>query len=231
MNSAASRPGLLAPRNLLPRLAIIGVVVGAIALLFHDRFPLLTPDQQAARLFREDAFGDAAERFRDPMWKGTALFKNGDFKQAAGLFAGYNTAEAAYNQGNALVMLGQYDAAVERYTQALALRPGWEDASINREIARNRAEALKIPPGEGTDGMLGADDIVFTDQKPPPSAGEEQINAEQASDDTELQALWLRKVQTKPADFLRTKFAYQAARADQAAPDTANSNRREKETP
>ena len=28
--------------------------------------------------------------------------------------------------------------------------------------------------------------------------------------DEELRALWLRRVQTKPADFLRAKFAFQA---------------------
>jgi Ca-activated chloride channel family protein len=32
--------------------------------------------------------------------------------------------------------------------------------------------------------------------------------------DEELRATWLRRVQTTPGDFLRAKFAYQAAHAD-----------------
>jgi Ca-activated chloride channel family protein len=32
--------------------------------------------------------------------------------------------------------------------------------------------------------------------------------------DDELKALWLRRVETKPADFLRAKFAYQLGRQD-----------------
>jgi len=30
--------------------------------------------------------------------------------------------------------------------------------------------------------------------------------------DRALQAMWLRRIQTKPADFLRAKFAYQLSR-------------------
>ena len=33
--------------------------------------------------------------------------------------------------------------------------------------------------------------------------------------DAQLQALWLRRVQTKPAEFLRAKFAYQLSRRQQ----------------
>ena len=229
MNTGTSNEGPLAPRHLLPRLALVAVVLGVLALFAPNRFPLLTPDQQAARRFVAGDFEAAAGRFRDPMWKAAALFRSGEFEQAAGVFAGYNTAEAAYNQGNALVMLGKYDAAIGRYHQALALRPGWEDASINLRIAQGRAEALKIPPGEGTGGKLGADDIVFTEQKPPPSAGEEVVQDEQAAGDTELQAMWLRKVQTKPADFLRSKFAYQAAHADTPAGAKGRSDKKKEE--
>ena len=33
--------------------------------------------------------------------------------------------------------------------------------------------------------------------------------------DSEMQALWLRRVQTKPADFLKAKFAYQLSAREQ----------------
>ena len=64
--------------------------------------------------------------------------------------------------------------------------------------------------GEGTGGMLGADEIVFSDAKSPPSAGEEETGGAPLSDE-ELRSIWLRQVQTKPADFLRAKFNYQFA--------------------
>lgn len=172
---------------------------------------LLTPDQQGQRFYARGDFAEASNRFTNPMWRGVALFRQGEFKESAGIFAGMDTAEAAFNHGNALVMQGQYDAAAEQYARALELRPEWADATNNREIALARAAMLKQEGGEGTGGMLGADDIVFTEGKSPPGAGDEQTEGGEAMSDEELRAVWLRQVQTKPADFLAAKFAYQQA--------------------
>ena len=54
-----------------------------------------------------------------------------------------------------------------RYDRALQLRPGWEAAQVNREIARQRAARVKQEGGEGTGGQLSADAIVFTRAKIP----------------------------------------------------------------
>ena len=186
------------------------VVVTAVAYcLTNDDCTLLRPDQRAYRLYEVGDYQAAAEGFADPMWRGAAVFRQGEFEQAAGVFAGYDTAEAAFNQGNALVMLGKYDAAIARYERALELHPDWEPAVINRDIAVARAALLVQTGGEGTGGMLGADEIVFSDAKSPPSSGEEQTDGGAPLSDEELRAIWLRQVQTKPADFLRAKFAYQ----------------------
>jgi Ca-activated chloride channel family protein len=180
-------------------------------LLATGAVTLLTPDQQGQRFFERGDFAEASNRFTDPMWRGVALFRQGEFKKSAGIFAGMDTAEAAFNHGNALVMQGQYDAAAERYARALELRPEWADATNNREIALARAAMLKQEGGEGTGGMLDADDIVFSEGKSPPGSGDEQTEGGEAISDEELRAVWLRQVQTKPADFLAAKFAYQQA--------------------
>ena len=75
---------------------------------------------------------------------------------------------------------------------------------------------LKREGGDMTGGKLGADEIVFSDQKSPSSAPDEQVEVEggQELSEAELRAVWLRQVQTKPADFLRAKFAYQYSRGD-----------------
>jgi Ca-activated chloride channel family protein len=190
---------------------ILLVTGSALYCLSQDNWSLLTPDQQGYYLFQQQQYEAAATSFADPRWRGIALFRQGDFEQAASLFAGYDTANAAFAQGNALVMQGKYEAAVDRYARALQLQPGWEDASINIEIASARAEMLKQEGGEGTGGKLGADEIVFEQGKASPSAGDEQVEAGQETDSVEQQSIWLRQVQTRPADFLRAKFAYQYA--------------------
>jgi Ca-activated chloride channel family protein len=66
-----------------------------------------------------------------------------------------------------------------------------------------------------TGGKMEADDFDFDfnadkGQAPPETAaaGGQTLNDEQ------VQALWLRRVQTRPADFLRARFAYQQAMAE-----------------
>jgi len=166
-----------------------------------------TADQQGQRAFDDGHYREAAERFADPMRKGAALYRAGEFKQAQAMFARLDTAEAHFNRGNCLVFLGQYDAAVESYDRALARRPGWQDALDNRTIAATRAERLKSEGGDLGDQQIGADEIVFDKSKP--GGQETVVNEEQAADSSSMQALWLRRVQTRPADFLKAKFAYQ----------------------
>lgn len=189
----------------------ISAIVAGAYLLLSGSATLLTPDQQAWRTYQQGDFDTAAAQFRDPMWKGVALFEAGEFDQAAGVFAGFDSAAAAYNRGNALLMRGGYEAAAEAYSRALELRPEWDDALTNRDIALGRAARLKQEGGEGTGGMLAADDIVFSDNSSAPSSGEEQTDGGQPMSDAEINAIWLRQVQTKPADFLAAKFAYQYA--------------------
>lgn len=190
---------------------LIGGLGTGVYLLATGAITLLTPDQQAYRSFEQQNYDEAAAQFADPMWKGVALFRQGEFEQAAGVFAGFDTAEGAFNQGNALLMHGKYVDAADKYSRALELRPEWDAALTNREIALGRAERLKLEGGDMTGGMLGADDIVFTSGDSPPSAGEEETEGGQEMSDAEVRAVWLRQVQTKPADFLAAKFAYQQA--------------------
>jgi len=191
-------------------LVVVVLAVGSISLA-TGTVTLLTPDQHGYRYFEQGEFAGAATRFSDPMWRGVALFRQGEFEESAAVFAGMDSAESALNHGNALVMQGQYANAAERYARALELRPGWQDATINHEIALARAAMLKREGGDMTGGMLGADEIVFTTGDSPPGAGEEQTEGPEAMSDEELRAVWLRQVQTKPADFLAAKFAYQLA--------------------
>ena len=61
--------------------------------------------------------------------------------------------------------------------------------------------------GRGGDVVLEADEIVFSDKKSPPSPGsEEETEGGQELSEEELRSIWLRQVQTKPADFLRNRF-------------------------
>jgi Ca-activated chloride channel family protein len=176
-----------------------------------------TPDQQGLRLFRAGEYAEAAGRFVDPQWQGAALFRDGQFEAAAGAFGRLDSADASFNRGNSLVMQGKYDEAIGAYDRALEQRSEWQEAQENRELAALRRDRKKPPEDDagGTGGKLAADEIVFDDAaRNKKSPGEEQVEvgAGDKLSDAELRALWLKRVQTKPRDFLRAKFAYQRSR-------------------
>lgn len=172
---------------------------------------LRSADQAGQRLYDRGEMAAAAARFVDPAWLGVATFRAGDFERAAGIFSGLDDASAHYNRGNALVMLGRYDDAVQAYDAALSLRANWKEAAENREIAVHRAERVKAQGGEMTDGKLAADEIRFDQQGSDEPAAEAEVAG--GPDDAELREIWLRRVRTDPADFLKAKFAYQRATA------------------
>jgi Ca-activated chloride channel family protein len=142
------------------------------------------------------------------MWQGAAWYRAGEFERAAQAFALRNTEEANFNLGNAWLMRGKYETAIAGYDRALEKRPDWREARENRELAVARAKMIEQQGGEMGDQMIGADEIVF-DKKKKSGGQETEIAGEQAVSDASIQAIWLRRVQTKPADFLKAKFAYQ----------------------
>lgn len=164
----------------------------------------MTPDQRGHRLMAEQNYRDAAKAFADPMWAGVAHFRAGEFKEAAETFGGLGTAAAAYDQGNALVMLGKYDDAVGRYDRAL----GWADAEANRTLAKLRAERMRQKGGDAGDQREGADEIVYDKDKKNQEGQKTEVTGAVMTDEAS-RAVWLKRLQSRPADFLKARFVNQ----------------------
>jgi len=169
-------------------------------------------------LFEQEQYLEAAGVFESLERKGVAFFRGGDFESAASVFGRIRSPEAAYNRGNCLVMLGRYDEAIQSYENALAARPDWTEAEENLEIARVRKEKLAPPDDDagGTGGQLEADEIVFDDTgRVNKSGSETESEGGKEMSDDEMRAVWLRRVQNDPAEFLRARFSYQLYRQEQ----------------
>ena len=196
-------------------ISVLPIVVIALVLAGKDLW--ITPEQQAQRLFNKGDYPTAARLFSDPMRKGIALYKAGEFEAAAYTFARLRTTEAQFNQGNAWMLHGQYDQAIAAYQSALQTKPEWALARDNMAIAEARKARLARSEDDagGTGGMLGADEVVI-DPDMDASQGSDQVNAEGApSEEAANQTdVWLRRVQTRPADFLAARFQYQLALAE-----------------
>lgn len=210
----SSRLPLLPPVQIL--LILLLFPLGAQAGAFTWAGLWFTPDHQGRRHFQRGEFVEAAQAFRDPLWQGTAWYRAGEFEKAARAFARRDSAEAHYNQGDAWLMRGDYAAAMASYDRALEKRPDWKEAAENRALAEARAKMVEQTGGEMGDQKIGADKIVF-DKKAKNEGQDTEVAGGKALSDQEMQALWLRRVQTRPADFLRAKFAYQQAMEQEGA--------------
>lgn len=105
------------------------------------------PEQRAEALIEADP-GGAASKLRDPLWQGTALFRNRQYDKAVEAFGRATDsdqpvqlrADAWYNRGNALIHGGKIEAAIESWQQALALDPDHENARYNLELVQDHQE-------------------------------------------------------------------------------------------
>jgi Ca-activated chloride channel family protein len=167
----------------------------------------LTHDQQGRRAFERGDFASAAGLFTDPLWKGLACYRAGNLQCAADAWGTIESPEANYNRGNALARLGEYKLALAAYDQALAARPHFSDAASNRALV---ASAMRKPaPEEGTEEApdLPPDKIVFDDKGKKGKRGTVQV-----PDGRALMAdAWLKSVRAGPGEFLRLRFAQEAA--------------------
>jgi Ca-activated chloride channel homolog len=179
----------------------------------------LTPDQRARLLLEGGDAPAAAALFSDPMWRGVALYRAGDYEGSAAAFAMRDTAEAQYNRGNAFMMRPQgWNDAIPAYDRALALRPGFVEARDNRAIAeafrRRQQEAEAQRAANQTDQQQRPDEgetVVDQGQPQQPRQNDEGPNQApgQGLSDDDIRALWMRRVGGTPADFLRLRFARQ----------------------
>ena len=90
-------------------------------------------DQQAHKALVEGDIENAVKLAQDPLRKGVAEYKQGDYQAAVKDFDAASGAEAAYNKGNALAKLGKYEEAIDAYEQALKEKDDMEDARYNKE--------------------------------------------------------------------------------------------------
>jgi Ca-activated chloride channel family protein len=172
-----------------------------------------TANQRGDALMAQKAFRQAAAAYSDPWRIGVAQYRNGDFKEAAQTFARVPGAAGAFNQGNALLMHGKYDDAIASYDRALGFQPGWQDAVDNKALAAARKKRMDDAGEDRAQESADAynpDDTVVDEKGEDGESKPLYMNDPQLSD-AELRATWLRRVQTSPGDFLRAKFAYQAA--------------------
>lgn len=203
-------------RMLLGLLLVFALIDVVTMGTLHDPNFWSRADWRGDALMKQKRYAEAAKVYADPDRIGAAQYRNGDFEAAAHSFARVPGAVGAYNAANAWLMHGKYDDAIRNYDRALRFKPGWKEAKDNKALAMARRDMIEASGKDREKEQTGQkdkpDEIAFdqkeTDlkQKPKPK---DLSEGQQMSDD-QLQATWLRRVQTTPGDFLKAKFSWQA---------------------
>ncbi len=170
-----------------------------------------TPDQQGRLAFEEKNYDRAAQLFEAPMWRGYALYRAGSYEEAAEVYARLDTAEAAFAEGMARIRSRGYRPAIAALEKALERDPGHAAAARNLEIARailDYVETAREQSDTGEESGIGADEVVFDNEA---ARGAETIIDDDSAMTMETAEQWMRSVDTRTADFLRSCFALEAA--------------------
>lgn len=155
------------------------------------------PDQRAETLIEKDP-KHAAEQLDSPDWRGSALYRAGEYDSAASSFGESDGAGAAYNRGNALARAGELEAAIDSYEKALTTQPDHEDASHNLELVRQLLDQQQQQQNnqqsgnENSDGESSQNNQKSPSQEPggqnpadnqqPPGDGSESDQSQQGGD-------------------------------------------------
>ena len=198
---------------------LLGVAIVAIAVLFYMKGPegvwvdlFLTADQQAIELFENKQYVEAAEMFEDPAWKGTSLYRAGDYAEAAEAYARMGNAVGFFNRGDSFLKAFEYRKAITSFEQSVADEPDWVEAQENLELARYilvYIERAREQGDTGEQGGIGADEIVYDSES---QSGEQTEVTRESTIEAQSAEKWMRSVDTETAEFLRSRFMLEASR-------------------
>ena len=162
--------------------------VGALLLLWSpdasaDAFR--NQDQQALQLLRAEQYGEAADLFQSPDWRGYARIQQGEYATALEELQELQDPNSVYNRANARLKSLQVTEAISDYQQLLeqselpeAIRA---DAEHNLAIAEQMLELMQ----QNQDGQQGEDGQQG--QQSDSEQGEQQQSGQQQGDQSQSQ--------------------------------------------
>ncbi len=175
----------------------------------------LTADQRGRMAYEDKDFPAAAELFADPMWAGVAAYDAGRYHAAAESFGRETGAVAMFDRGNALLKGREYHQAVSAYRQAVATDLAFTPARENLELARHiidYLEELREQSDTGDESELSADEFKYDKKN---DKGTEMVINDQSRLEAKSADQWMRSVDTRMRDYLKTRFALEASREEE----------------
>jgi len=170
----------------------------------------LTPDQQGRLAFEAKDYQRASELFQDPQWKAFSLYKLGKYEEAAEIYAWLESSNDAMGEGMSLIKSRSYREAIAAFQKAVDRDPMNTAAQSNLELSKyilDYIEKTREQSDTGEESGIGADDIVYDNE-----AGRGTESQQQSGETMpETAEQWMRTVDTRTGDFLKSRFALENA--------------------
>ncbi|MDR9828069.1 VWA domain-containing protein [Vibrio sp. FNV 38] len=185
----------------------------------------LTPDQQGQWLFNQHQYLRAAEHFKDPFRKGIAYYYGNDYKRAESQFVQLVQPKAKIYTANALARQREYIKA-RNLLKELVQQPNL-NADEEQQAQHNLIfiEAIIAEADRVSESQIGSPEgqeqsTELAEDQPQTGEGveeqtinsfvkEEKVNADKLLNDQAMADKWLKRVESNPSRFLRTKFQIQ----------------------
>lgn len=174
-----------------------------------------TPDQQGQMALNRKEYAHAGETFADPYLIGYAKYKAGQYEDAATVFAGIATAQAAFGEGMAHMKSRGYRPAIAAFEKALERQPDFPEAQHNLDLARytlEYVESTREQSDTSEEAGLGADDVVFDNDDARGASTQIEASTDDAAPLTADQ--WISSIDTNMTQFLRSRFLMDNAGED-----------------
>ena len=148
-----------------------------------------TRDQQAQQALNQGDAATAASLFKDEAWRAAARYRSEDYAGAANDYAQQisgtsGSSDDAYNLGNSLARLGEYEDAIKAYEQALARNPDDADAAANKQLIEDILQQQQDQESsEDGDEQDSEDESSDQDSEPGDPNDQEQSDSDQSADE------------------------------------------------
>ncbi|WNC73862.1 tetratricopeptide repeat protein [Thalassotalea psychrophila] len=160
----------------------------------------LTRDQQAKIYFERGEFEKAALTFASQKWVAHSYYLNGNFEQAASVYAQFDDVDSIFSKANANAHKGKFELAIEQFEQVLKLQEDHAGAMNNMALLQKIMKSMTKKPS-ASDDELSNENQVLRKQKGDIEDKKDEPKAKSVSDE-----LWLEQVQKNPGKFLQKKF-------------------------
>lgn len=123
----------------------------------------------AHEAFSVEDYARVLELSRDPVLRGSALYRLGSYQDALDAFADGDTATAHYNRGNALAQMHRFAEAILAFGEALRLDPAHAAAEHNRRLLEyfleQQSSMNAAEKADGGDEPDGDSDLANTEAR------------------------------------------------------------------